>query len=229
MNKNTKIIRIFPKQLKSKQRKYTSLTNYLNVLEIFKKTWNIIKGIIGKLKLKSTNFPQTLTINKVDAFNKPKITNAFKDFLTNNGQKLASQIPKWLKRFETYINKVNVILDSKSLSINQLQEAFFSLKLNESSDVDDVSFDIIKKCFGVLCEPLIYLFQLSLEKGVFSNDLKLTKVTLVYKTGASSGISSYRPILVLPIFSKILERFMYNRLYKFLKESNILYEKQFGF
>ena len=34
---------------------------------------------------------------------------------------------------------------------------------------------------------------------------------------------------VLPWFYKILERLMYNRLYKYLKENNILYEKPFGF
>ena len=35
----------------------------------------------------------------------------------------------------------------------------------------------------MLCEPLIYLFQLSLEKGVFPDDLKITKVTSIYKAG----------------------------------------------
>ena len=45
----------------------------------------------------------------------------------------------------------------------------------------------------------------------------------------NSDISNYRPISALPCFSKILERLMYNRLYKYLKENNILYEKQFGF
>ena len=77
---------------------------------------------------------------------------------------------------------------------------------------DDVSFNIIKKCFGVLCEPLIYLFQLSLENGVFPDDLKIAKVTPIYKAGDNGDISNYRPISVLPCFSKILERLMYNRL-----------------
>ena len=51
-------------------------------------------------------------------------------------------------------------MDSKSLLINELKDTFFSLKI--SSGADDVSFNIIKKCFGVLYKPLIYLFQLSL-------------------------------------------------------------------
>ena len=61
-------------------------------------------------------------------------------------------------------------MDPKPLSINELKDAFFSLKINKSLGVDAVSFNIIKKCFGVHCEPLIYLFHLSLEKGVFPDD-----------------------------------------------------------
>ena len=78
MNRNSKIIRSFSKQLKRKQRKYTTPTNYLNVLEILKKTWNvmIMKDIIGKSKIKSTNLPCKLTINKIDIYNKPEIADA---------------------------------------------------------------------------------------------------------------------------------------------------------
>ena len=79
----------------------------------------------------------------------------------------------------------------------------------------------------MLCEPLIYLFQVSLEKGVFPDDLEIAKVTSIYKASDSSYVSNYRPISVLPCFSRILERLIYNRLCKY--ETNILYEKQFDF
>ena len=136
-----------------------------------------MKNIIGNSKIKSTNLPRKLTINKVDVYNKPKIADAFNNFFTNIGQKMASQIPKSSKTFEIYINKVNVIMESKPLSINKLKDAFFSLKINKISGIDDVSFSIVKKSFGVLCESLIYLFQLSFEKGIFLDDLKIAKVT----------------------------------------------------
>ena len=89
----------------------------------------------------------------------------------------------------------------------KLKDTFFSLKI---LGVDDVSFNIIKKY-------------------VFPDDLKIAKVTLTCKVGDNSHISNYRPISVLPCFSKILERLVYNRLYKYLKEKNILNEKQFSF
>ena len=202
---------------------------FLNVLEIFKKMECYERYNCRKSKIKSTNIPRKLTINKVDVYNKPEIADAFNGFFTNIGQELDSQIPKSSKTFETYISKVNVKMESKPLSINELKDAFFSLKINKSSGVDDVSFNIIKKCFGVLFELLIYLFRLSLEKGVFPDDLKIAKVTPIYKTGDNSDRSNYRPTSVLPCFSKILERLRYNFLYKYLKENNILHEKQFSF
>ena len=136
-----------------------------------------MKNIIWNSKIKSTNLPCKLTINKVDVYNKPKIADAFNDFFTNIGQKMASQIPKSSKTFETYINEMNVIMESKPLSIKKLKDTFFSLKINKISGIDDVSFSIVKKSFGVLWESLIYLFQLSFEKGIFLDDLKLAKVT----------------------------------------------------
>ena len=81
-------------------------------------------------------------------------------------------------------------MNSKHLMINEVKDAFFSLKINKSSGVDDVISNIIKKYFGVLCIPLIYLFHLSLEKGVFSDDLKIAKVAPIYIAGDSTDISN---------------------------------------
>ena len=81
-----------------------------------------------------------------------------------------------------------------------------------------VSFNVIKKCFGELCEPIKYLFNFSFVKGIFPDDLKIAEVTPIYKADNSSNISNYRSISVLPCFYKMLERIMYNRLQKYLKD-----------
>ena len=152
----------------------------------------------------------------MDVYNEPETADAFNNFFTNIGQKLFSQILRSSKTFETCINKVNVLC---AFIDKQVKRCIFY-----------ASFDIINKFFGVLYEPLIYLFQLSFKKRVFSDDLKISKVTPIYKAGdSSSDISNYRPIPLLPCFSDLLQRFMYNRFYKYLDENNIFYEKQFGF
>ena len=105
---------------------------------------------------------------------------------------------------------------------------FFSLKINKSPGYDDISFNVLKKCFSGLCEPLKYLFNLPIEKGIFPDDLKIAKVTPIYKADDKSNLSNYRPTSVLSCFSKILERIMYNSLYQYLTENKILYLKQFS-
>ena len=63
----------------------------------------------------------------------------------------------------------------------------------------------------------------------FPDKLKIPRLVPLYKAGDPANISNYRYISVLPCFSKMLERIMYNRLYKYLTTEKILYSKQFGF
>ena len=120
-------------------------------------------------------------------------------------------------------------MPSQSLSANVLKDAFFSLKTNKSPGADEINFNVIKHCFGELCGPYKYLFDLSLQNGVFLGLMIIAIVLPVFKTGDTADISNYPPISVFPCFSKILERVMYNRLYKYLTEQKILHPQQFGF
>ena len=71
---------------------------------------------------------------------------------------------------------------------------------------------------------------MSIEKEIFPEQLKIAKVTSLFKKGDNELMENYRPMSVLhPCFSKILERIIYKKLYSFFPENNILHEKQFGF
>ena len=76
---------------------------------------------------------------------------------------------------------------------------------------------------------LLRIFRLSLEEGIFPDDLKTVKVTPIFKAGNENDFGNYRPISVLSCFSKIFEKIMYKRLFNHLSEHNLLYQKQFGF
>ena len=68
-----------------------------------------------------------------------------------------------------------------------------------------------------------------MKSGIFPDKLKIAKIFPIYKSGKTYARSNYRPISVLPCFSKILERIMYNRLRNYLNENEILDDKPFGF
>ena len=99
-------------------------------------------------------------------------------------------------------------MDSKSLSISELKDAFSSLKVNKSSGVSGI----------------IFLFQRYPEKRSFTDDLKIVKVTSIYKADNSISISNHGPVTILPGFSKILERLMYNHL-TIIQENAIFFMK----
>ena len=81
---------------------------------------------------------------------------------------------------------------------------FFSLKINKSTGHDDISYNVVNRCFGELCTPLKHIFDLSFQNGKFPGSLKIAKVTPVHKSGDSSSLSNYKPTSVLPCFSKML-------------------------
>ena len=106
-----------------------------------------MKELIGKIKLKSSNLPRRITVNDVDIFDERKIANEFNTFFTSIGSKLASKIPNASTTFESYINKPDSIMETKQLSINELKDPSFSLKINKSSGYYDISFNVLKKMF----------------------------------------------------------------------------------
>ena len=93
-----------------------------------KKTWSVMKEILGKCTTKSSTLPTKITVNKTDIFDIKKIADEFNKFFTNIGTDLANKIPNASKRFDFYITKVNTSMESQPLSINELKDAFFYLK-----------------------------------------------------------------------------------------------------
>jgi retron-type reverse transcriptase len=81
----------------------------------------------------------------------------------------------------------------------------------------------------MIMEPLLHIYNLSFLSGAVPNKLKVAKVIPIYKKGDPTHPENYRPISLLNIFDKILEKLMYSRLYKHLATNNILYDYQFGF
>ena len=68
-----------------------------------------------------------------------------------------------------------------------------------------------------------------LKTGIFTEKIKIAKVSSIFKKGDKSILSNYSPISALPFFPKILERVIYNRRYTYLADNKILFNKQLGF
>ena len=88
---------------------------------------------------------------------------------------------------------------------------------------------LLKVAADIIAPSLTYIFNLSLTKGIFRQDLKVAKVTPLFKSGAKDQVENYRPISVLPIVAKIFEKEVHNQFYKYLMDNNLLHSSQHGF
>ena len=88
---------------------------------------------------------------------------------------------------------------------------------------------VVKKVIEGISEPLTYICNLSFQTGKFPNNMKIAKVVPLYKTGDRHHFTNYRPVSLLPQFSKILEKLFNNRLDKFINKHKLLSDSQYGF
>uniref|UniRef100_A0A3P9L4Z8 Reverse transcriptase domain-containing protein n=1 Tax=Oryzias latipes TaxID=8090 RepID=A0A3P9L4Z8_ORYLA len=88
---------------------------------------------------------------------------------------------------------------------------------------------VVKKVIHSVAKPLTYICNLSLQTGRFPNQMKIAKVIPIYKSGDKHQFTNYRPVSLLPQFSKILEKIFNDKLALFIEKHNIINENQYGF
>ena len=137
-----------------KSKKYYYWKKILKHKDSIKKTWEVIKEIIGKAKMISHNFSEKVIVNWKSIFVKKKFANKFNNFFVKVGPKLAKKVYRSKHCFESYIGSINFKLKEQTVSTNELKEAFFS---NTSPRINAISIMVIRHCFGDLAAPLKYI------------------------------------------------------------------------
>ena len=157
------------------------------------------------------------------------IANKFNEYFTNIGPNLAKNIPGSCTSFRKFLthNYINTFF-VKSIEDDEIKKVVMSLK-DGAPGIDCIPASVLKHTIDLISSPLSHVCQLSLSEGYFPSELKLAKIIPLYKANDPSLFNNYRPISLLSVFSKILEKIMYDRLYDYLVTLKILYEYQFGF
>ena len=81
----------------------------------------------------------------------------------------------------------------------------------------------------LIVQPIVLLFNQSVNQGTFPNRLKSAYIVPIFKKGSKTNANNYRPISLLHIFSKIFEKIMKKHLVQFIERNNVLSVNQFGF
>ena len=198
-----------------------------------KKTWQILKDAIRMKKDKSLSI-QEINYNDVIINDDEKIADKFNEHFTTIADKITDDINPSDKNCTDFLRNTNLNFTFRNVYAFEIKEIIQELKSKTSFDMYGMSNIFIKKITDQLIFPLRHIFNLSLQTGVIPTKLKIAKVIPIYKLDKkdskfTENMNNYRPISLLPILSKILEKLVANRLSRFLNENNVLYSHQYGF
>ena len=104
-----------------------------------------------------------------------------------------------------------------------------ALNINKAHSHDDISIRMIKICDESLLKPLFILFKNSLKLSYYPDIWKKSNIIPDHKMNDKQLVNNYQPISLLPIFGKIFEKIIFNRIYDFLLKEELLNPNQSGF
>ena len=132
----------------------------------------------------------------------------------------------------------NLHLDAKITKASKSSNQTYHVKpcnvkhfknIKNATGLDNLLPVFLKDIASVISQPLCHIINLSVTTGVVPTEWKTAKITPILKSGSSDEVDNYRPISVLPVLSKILERFVHTQLMEYLEKNSLLSSKQFGY
>ena len=180
---------------------YYKLANKLSSHSTSSKTyWSILKTFCNNKKITLT--PPILIGNKL-----------------NND----SSLPCFFEFYsQSRLSSLNIIEDD-------ILKIVRALNSNKAHGHDEISVRMIKICDEALVKLFSLIYKNCIDTGVFLDMWKKSNIAPVYKRGDKQIIDNYRPIALLPICGRTLEKILFNSIYKFLEENNLFCEHQSGF
>lgn len=112
---------------------------------------------------------------------------------------------------------------------HEVRDIYASFKNSRARDIDDIQIEPVKFVLDVIAPLLAHIYNLAIATGCFPKMMQISKVSVLHKKGDRNELSNYRPISVLPIFSKGLEKIIHKRITKFSHAFNLINESQHGF
>ncbi|XP_065675816.1 uncharacterized protein LOC136092023 [Hydra vulgaris] len=168
------------KNLFEKIRKHSKKVYYSKLLQKTngdtKKTWNIMKEIIGKKYIKTNSLPDRIIINEIEHNDQNSIAEQFNNFFANIGPNMASKIQTANNSFENYFTDLNSELTFNGLSYEELENAKNSLKINKAPGIDEICSNIVISIFPIIKKPLFEIFKSSITTGTVPEKLKIAKL-----------------------------------------------------
>jgi hypothetical protein len=197
-----------------------------------KKSWEVLRKIVNNSK-KSSNSIQNIVVDGVFYESPSIIAEKFNQFFAGAAKSIIDKIPPFVPPLNTNVSFEDssdaLCFTRDPLSKTEVSDAILQLKDKVSQDANGLSSNFIKKFALTLSTPLYYVLNKSFSTGSVPTQLKTAKIIPFYKSGDSSSMDNYRPIAMLDVFSKVMEKIICNRLCAHLDKNELINDFQFGF
>ena len=188
-----------------------------------------LKSILN-IKNTSAYIPKTFTVDGTTIFNQIRISNIFSNYFSSITSKTKLNISFSHKHFSDFLkNRSNISFFVSPTDKTEIENVISSLDSNKSVGPNSIPTKILKLLKNDISSQLSEIFNISFSSGIFPSILKTAKVIPIHKNNSKLDFLLYRPISLLSNIEKFLERLMYNRMYKFFSDNNLIYPLQFGF
>ena len=177
-----------------------------------------------------------LKVNKTVQHDTNLVLGKLKDYFSNLAGKLLKKLPKPPNKFtlNAVFQHYKGIIQSDSFNLATVSENTVltiskNTKVSKAAGLDNLSGRFLKDGATVFAKPITDLCNLSITSGKFPDSCKIAKLKPIYKKGSLTEASNYRPISLLPLISKVIEKVIHDQTSTFLNSRNLLYNYQSGF
>ena len=185
--------------------------------------WRAMNAITKKAP--STNSGST-QVHSADSFNNFFLSQAKQTGVHNSGAPYSSARLREFCHSKLNPHDTCVIPD---ITVFEVGKIISSLTNKRSTGADTISTYLLKTSLPYILEPLTYVYNTSIRKNTFPKDFKLAKVIPLQKTRGNTELNNFRPISLLSVLSKPLEKHIHKHLISHIERSNLLYSFQSGF
>ena len=223
-------IRIYKKVLHSAKKTYWH-NKFQECKNDIKNTWNTINSVLQR-KNNKHDFTTHFLVRNCRTDNHELIAQEFNNYYASVGRKLSENIQNSRHDVRKFLPKLNMTRSFflEPTTNEEIISIINLIKPKTSYGFDNISSKFMKSCSKqAIASPLSHIINSSFLKGAVPSEMKISKVIPIFKNGNKEVCKNYRPVALLPVFSKIIERLVYNRLFRYFTKHKLLSQSQYGF
>ena len=191
--------------------------------------WQIYGPIINPSRVKQSNNIEKIQVNNTVLTDKKDIANALNNYFINIGPQLLKNTGNSTDYLQYLKNNQASSFYMHPTSPSEILALISKLDIKKSPGDDEISGKLLKSCPILFSNLISHIANMVMITGKYPHKLKLGKIIPIYKKNNKMDPTNYRPISLLSVINKIIEKVLYKRLYEYFEKNKIIYRFQFGF